>query len=262
MPEPKGGREGLIIPAKFDPKKHCGAKLRKKETVCMQLAGYGTEKMDPFKRCYLHGGLSGTMTTGAHSKAYGKRPATYRQSLRDQIEDLKNDPELLQLTEHIATLKAMIRRKRAIAEDTMDRYDEYMDAVALAAANTGTLPDTPAILFPVLPVEEIELLGKLVKQEYEMRYGKRHSIPVIELQSILVQIVSNFNKVATKYNIPEGAKREFAQLIAGTRTSSPLENPELVRQGVPRGALAPSNMPSFEDAIEDAMTEDYIDAAS
>lgn len=229
----------------------------------MKRAGEGTEAPgNPTKRCYLHGGIVTTHLQGGNrSKTYGdRRPSHMKIPLRVQIQEMKSNPELLSLTEHIATLRAIIQRKREITEERMDRYDEYMEAV-MASTATGQIPAVPEALFPDLPVGEIELLGKLVKQEYEMRYGRRHSIPVIELQAILVQIVGTFKDVSRKWGIPEGAAADFAHRLSNIKTSQPIEDPELVRRGVPRRDIAQplATVKSLDTALEDALHTDIID---
>jgi hypothetical protein len=241
MPEPNDGYEGITVPPGFDPLKNCGAKLRKKGKLCMNECGFRTEDLgNPLKRCYLHGGLT-PVKSGEFSKIVGGRvPAKNRVSLRDQIEEMRRSPDLLALDEQIAVLKAVIRRKVDIAEDSWDRYDAYLDACKIAAQTNGAMPD--ATMVPGLPHEEMSLLSKLVGQEYEMRFSKRFSVPLLEVQALVAQIVNAFNETATRYNISDEARRSFAVKIANLKTARVGEDAQLSRAGLGPVLEAPRSM--------------------
>lgn len=229
MPEPKSGRDGLTIPEKFDPFRHCGAKLRIKNTVCMKTAGERTPHPNE-GRCYLHGGISGTLKHGYKSKIYGKeRPGIMRQRLLDRIDELKSSPELLTLDTQIATLRAYIERQHEALGIRMDRYDDFMEIVA--AQDDGELPNVPPELFPLLETGHIETLAKLVKTEYEMKFARRFSVPIEEVGAIVMQIVAKFNKLADEYSLPPAARQRFAVMMSEIRTSRPMEDVALMRAG-------------------------------
>lgn len=248
MPEPASGRDGLMIPEHFDPLIHCGAKLRNKGTVCLKVAGVGTDHVNE-GRCYLHGGISGTLIHGYKSKIYGReRPAQLRARLRDRIEELKASPELLTLDTQIATLRAYIERQHDQLGIQMDKYDEFMEAVA--AQDDGTLPDLPPELFPLLDTGHMETLAKLVKTEYEMKFSRRFSVPIEEVGAIVMQIVTKFNKLADEYRLPQEARTRFAGMMAEIKTSRPMEDVALMRAG--RGAELHQIPQEIEEDYDDA----------
>lgn len=250
MPEPSSGRAGLQIPDNFDPLIHCGAKSRNKDKICMKPAGEGTPHLRE-GRCYLHGGLTPIVKDGSESKIYGRRrPQALKVRLADRIDELMHSEELLTLDRQIATLRAYIEREQELVGVQMDRYDDWMDDVRMAAITTGEMPPMPAGLFPSIDVSRVEALAKLVRTEYEMRFARKFSIPIEELGSIVVQIVNKFNKLADRYSLPQEAKSEFAAMLNDIRTSRPMEDVALMRAG--RGALATNGRdPKALDAPED-----------
>lgn len=236
MPMPDKKHTGLEIPEGFDPLKHCGAKLRGKNTVCMAPAGQGSSYPPDVRqnaRCYRHGGITGTLKTGSESKVLGKRrPGGLRIKFSDRIKLLKTDAKLLTLEDQIATLKAFIEVEQEALSDQMDAFDEYMQVVRDAAANGDEMPPMPAGLFPDLKTDKIETLARLIKIEYDMRFSRRFSIPVEEMGAILVQLVAKFGKIADRYNLPAAAKEDFAKEILELRTSRPIEDVALMRAGM------------------------------
>jgi len=255
MPDKK--HKGLSLPEGFDPKVHCGAKLRGKDIICMNEAGKGTSIPADLRqnaRCYLHGGITGTLKHGNESKIYGRRrEGALRTKFSDRIKALKTDAKLLTLEDQIATLKAYIEEEQLILSDNMDAYNLYMEAVRNAAEEGDEMPPMPAGLFPDMKTDKIETLAKLIKTEYDMRFSRRFSIPIEELGAILVQLVTKFNKVAEAYGLPAAAREAFAKEIMLLRTSRPVEDVALMRAGMGPGNVEQAQL--IEGTMREVGTE-------
>ena len=91
---------------------HCGATTRA-GTPCRRPAGWGTDHVGE-GRCKLHGGLN-PVKTGRYSRIKRAR-------VRELIDEFKQDPQPLDLTDEVLLLRALLT-------DFVERYDEMSDGI-------------------------------------------------------------------------------------------------------------------------------------
>jgi len=214
------------VPQKFDPEKHCGAKQRGRDGVCLMLAGMRTDHVG-VGRCFLHGGLT-PVIHGGSSKVYPRAP------IRDRIEEIKQSPDLLSLDDQIAYLRAIIERQMEVFCEQIEGFDfvvnKLNEAEAEGRIETDGAPLITADMFPKVDTALIDQLQKLVNVAYNMRFSKRFSVPVSELGSIIAQIKSAFDDVCARFNLPQEARAAFGERLMQINISRPFD-PQLARAG-------------------------------
>ena len=229
MPEPTNNV--LVVNPEFDPEYHCGGMTRSKST-CMNRAGFKTPHVGE-GRCYRHGGLGGRKKGGVIDMKVS------RATFEERVEKYQNDPELLTLDREIAMIKMVIDAQVAQFSEAYEDWVVIRDRLesGVPFAEGETVPELPPM--PSLSLSAMDSLNKLVRTAFEMKYARRHSIPIEELQSIIVQIATNFNKVLEivfdrirmgddPRRIVEGAKEEFIESLSTLRMSRPYD-PKLDR---------------------------------
>lgn len=205
---------------KFDPELHCGAKARN-GGECMQLAGAQTDH-PKMGRCKFHGGK-----TPVKHGLYSNLPRTL---LTDRIEALKRDPEALTVDSEMAIVRALLELQIEQMGVNMDQYtslqellqtvkpdsEEAMEAVESLARSAKRLDGDGVVTL-------INALGKLVKLSFEMRFARKHSIPVSELEIILEQIYQAFDVVSKRHGMSDAARSEFGEMIRNVNVSRPID---------------------------------------
>ncbi len=237
MPEPTN--KVTVINPNFDPDYHCGAKTRSGST-CMNRSGFKTPHVGE-GRCFRHGGLGGRKKGGVIDMKI------MRSTFEERVEEYQNDPELLTLDREIAIVKVIIDAKLAAYSEQYEdwlRVQEQLDD-PMFAPEDGSIPELPPI--PELSISELDQLNKLVRTAFEMKYARRHSIPIEELQSIIVQLAKNFNDVMEVVyrgiqggedarRVVEIAKEAFVQSLSELRMSRAYD-PKLDRAAGVRGGM-------------------------
>jgi hypothetical protein len=129
---------------------YCGAKTRNpmaQGPFCRQPAGKNTDHLGT-GRCWLHGGISGSLTHGRYSQVKTERIDKLVQEFIDDPNPLNTGPE--------------IAMARALLTDYINRYDLYTEA--LLAWYQSFLPGMPHALF----LESLEV----VLDRYTDHYGE------------------------------------------------------------------------------------------
>lgn len=207
------------IPDGFDPEKHCGAKTRGSKP-CMNTAGFKTDHLT-IGRCFLHGGISGTLKHGMRSEVVRQMP-----SLKEQMEQMKQSPDLLNLDDQIAFLRVLFDRQVDQAGLQFDKFDDVLNGIAelnLDPEDAETFKKSAAEMMPTVDTAIVGELVKIVKVAYEMRFARRFSIPISELAAVVEQIVYAFNQIAQKHGLSQDARVEFAELMQGLKLSRQMD---------------------------------------
>lgn len=217
MPMPLSEPTGAV-PSEFDPEKHCGAlrRINKEEpdsltTVCMRKAGVLNG------RCQYHGGRAKVRS------AASKSPAV-RQTIMERAIQIKNSDELLTLDNEIAVMKAIVETKfekyselQAAALIIIDKIEKgEMEGESAPALTLSDIDD-------MVDLSSLDVLNRMIKTAYDMRFSKRFSIPVSELESIIGQIKDSFVEVCQRFNVPPEAAVLFANRLSTLRLSRPVD---------------------------------------
>lgn len=131
--------------------KQCTAKTKRTGKQCRAYAVNNTDK------CRIHGGMT-PVKHGLYSKYTRTR-------LADRIEELRTDPLLVDLREHIAAITALTFEQLNQAGDNIDQE---------TAANLSTLLDR---------------LTKAIVRHHEVTFGKRYVLQVESVQALVLQVV-------------------------------------------------------------------------
>ena len=190
----------------------CGAKKRGSGdpgSTCNNTAGFKTDHVGE-GRCFLHGGAKGSGRPIIH----GRRSKKLK-SLRQEIDEAKRDPELLDVTEQIALLKVILNRQ-------IERQDDYDEAYAgsvsewLDRIETGDWEaEEPPVPAGFISGETVRLLVQVQKTAFDMRYQKRYSVSIEEVGHIVLGIAEEFQRIGKKYQLPAEAGSEFSTFIKG-----------------------------------------------
>lgn len=178
----------------FDPESDCGATTRN-GTPCTHGQGFRTDHVG-WGRCWLHGGKNQSSIT--HGQTRRSKQAT----LGERIDALLTDPDLLRVDKELALLK--------------DHVNEYIHEKEI----WDTLSDElkKKIPAPQVDLERIKLINVLTSTAFNMKFSNKFSIPISELQGIVVTIVNLFNTLVDKYNMPDAMKEELVLGLRGIRT--------------------------------------------
>ena len=204
----------------FDPDKHCGAKIPNQDRLCMQPKGFKTDHVGE-GRCKYHG--------GATPIVHGRYSKIERTSIVDKAAEYERDPDLLNIDREIAYLRAVWDRMVANHAQQVDSFEDFMEAIRTgddeAVAEMG---DTALDAFPSLNMEFFNHLVKAVRTSHEMRYAKKYSVPVEELNSIMLDMFQLINDVFVRWNIPQEARIEIANKLRTIRGHSMIEGSSTV----------------------------------
>lgn len=217
------------LPVGFDPDKHCGATRRNKGVACMLVKGQNTDHPGVGK-CYLHGGRTPIRGDGSRSIQLpkDKRLMTFDERVNAALKS----PDLLSLDQQIAQVKVILAIQN---EQTAKIFDQTLKAIDEGLFEDEN--DIPQIYTPDIDTAALETLNRLVRTAYEMKFSKRFSIPVTEVQRILLGVRDAFFAMAMKYNLPQEAKLEFAQRLRSLKVQAPAEDPQLLYAGGQRPQL-------------------------
>lgn len=189
----------------FDPTKHCGAKKKTGEGFCTHIAGERTDHVG-LGKCWLHG--------GATPVKHGLRSKVRKSALKDEIQSAKHSPELLSLDEQIAFLKVILNGLLENYEVQREEFNSYMELLEDADYDEDEIPAVrPSKPDIGAPIEVINTLNRVIKTAFDMRFTKRFSVPLSEVDVILAQIVTFFNEVCDAYGVSNQAKVEFAEKV-------------------------------------------------
>lgn len=133
----------------------CGAKRRRRDTVCKLPAGFRTDHPGQ-GRCYLHGGASKVTSTGRYSKII-------HHTLAEKLEELslceKNVMDLAPEAELLRTLVA----------DYINRYDDFVDALLAWYADGDTNQKPRRIMDLADCARMIESISRVVYRIHQMQ---------------------------------------------------------------------------------------------
>lgn len=203
-----------IIPDGFDPEKHCGAKKRKSDpsTVCMNVAGFKTTHVG-VGRCHLHGG-STPVKHGLYSKH------VQSQVLSEAIDEIRLDPALGALDDELSVVKALLQSRLDLYSEQLQDHERAMTLVREGVETDQHVPPAPSLDDLV---KLIDAINRLAGTNFNMKFARKYSIPITELEALLGQIASLFMSLCDRYGIGDDAKREFAEGVRDMRVSRPLD---------------------------------------
>lgn len=191
----------------------------------MMLAGTRTDHPGT-GRCFLHG--------GATPVKHGKNSKVVRQTIFERVESMQHDPKLLSLDKQLATMHILFEMQLRRFSAKAEGFDSIMVAIEQAIANgDATALEIPDSLLPNLDMETLDMMVKLAKTIYDMRFNKRFSMPLTQVQQLLLSLMDAFGRIAAKYRIPAEARAEFAREIRNLRAAgmSVAEDPQLAYAG-------------------------------
>ena len=148
----------------------------------------------------MHGGQS-----NGRPIEHGLYSERFRSSFLERVDQIREDPRLRQLDTEIAVAKAALERDIETYETDISTYDILFEAYLQDPKNVAA-PRAPHI-----NTEILETIGKLIKTDHEIVYGKRYSIPIRDVQVAFAQIQSVFDDVCKRFAIPDDAKAAFAK---------------------------------------------------
>ena len=202
MPLPvKYKLEDINVPANFDPLKHCGAYKAKGHTVCMAAAGMGTDHLG-VDRCKFHGGAS------------WKRRGAKADTLADRMDAVLNSPELLSVDRSIAFLQVWVEKQFELYGESLESWEQIREALS-SGTKDGEPPAITQDLFPKLDLSVLDQLMKMVNVAFNMKYNKKNSVSMQELNQLVGSIVTIFQRIAEKYRLPREAAIDFATELRG-----------------------------------------------
>lgn len=160
------------------------------------------------------------------------RDRAYGISLHERAEQIKQSDELLSLDKGIAYTEAYFEAQLATLNDQMEQYNRSCKILVDSGEfEEDELPDITS-MFPEFPIETFKALTQAKNTAFNMRFAKRFSVPITELQAFVRQISEIFIDVAKKYDIPNEAKIEFANRIrSDIKISKPMDDAQLVTAG-------------------------------
>ena len=204
------------VPASFNPTKNCGATIKVDKadpnsptTVCMNAAG----KING--RCKWHGG-------SLQARAGGQ---AVRETLLARASAIRNSDQLLTLDNEIAVVKAIIEQKFRMYDDLYSVANVLIDRIQSGDPSLdGEFPAiTPEDIDSMIDLKELDTLNRLIKTAYDMRFSKRFSVPITELESIMNQVAESFRDTVQRFGIPNEAVVYFANKIANLKLSRPVD---------------------------------------
>ena len=181
----------------FDPDVHCGG-LTREQLTCMRVAGSGTNHPG-VGRCDLHGGRHGgepipkSVTNNLPMKFTG---------LLARAKEIRDSEDLLVVDNEIAVTKAYFEAQVKGFEDAERYYYKTLKDIESgvydgAEGDDSVIPPPPAL--PELDLKTLDTMVRLVKLAYDMRFARRFSIPISELENVASQIRTAFIEVCEKY---------------------------------------------------------------
>jgi len=231
-------QSNVFLPDGFDESKHCGATSRRKtadgqQMACMALSGQGTDHPGQ-GRCKFHG--------GATPLIHGRASKVVRQTIIDRVSAMERDPKLLSLDRQLAALHIQFDMQLRAFAAQGEAYEEMMAIIeeALETGGADAQIDIPPGLLPKLDMETVDMMMKISKTIFEMRFSKRFSMPLTQVQQLLMGLMESFARICLKYSIPNDARAEFAKEIRNLRALGVVaEDPQLQYAG---GEAPPPSM--------------------
>ncbi len=208
------------LPPEFieNPERFCGRK-KGDGGPCMRIAGMGTDHPG-VGCCRFHStgrpiiGANGGKSMIAHSGP----------SLIKRMQQLKQDSTLYDLDNAIAYLQVLFERQIGANSEAFERYDLLKASLESGEmGDDGELEKDLRAVLPEIDLTIIEQLGKTIRTAYEMKFSRRFSITIPEMEHILGQIANSFNRLMDKYGVDPEAKREFAHAMLSLRTNKPID---------------------------------------
>lgn len=174
-------------------------------------------------RCYLHG--------GATPVVHGKNSKVVRETILERVSAMEQDPKLLSLDRQLAALHIVfdLQLKRFASE--AEGFEEIIEMIQNIAETGQDVTEIPETMVPKLDLETIDTMMKLAKTIYEMRFSKRFSMPITQVQQILMSLMDVFAKICLEYNIPNEARMKFANEIRNLRAVGTQDDPQLAYAG-------------------------------
>ncbi len=211
------------VDEQFNAKIHCGA-LNVHQMPCKQLAGYHTLHVGS-GRCIQHD-LRETADLKLSEEAQARlgtamsllpqRRAGAMRTFRTRVEAARDSDDLLTLDTEIAILKVVMEDELENYVNEKLEWQTMMQRIENGEYDQG---EEPQLVMPHVPLETLNTLQRLVKLAYDMRFAKRFSVPISELEAVVNQIRNAFVTMCQKYGIPDEAKIEFANELMSLRLS-------------------------------------------
>lgn len=232
-------QENVLLPKGFDENIHCGSTTRRidpetgQKVACMAKAGFGTDHIGQ-GRCKFHG--------GATPLIHGRESKVQRLTILDRVDQMARDPELISLDKTLAVLRVQFEMQMRQWASQGEAYEELMNIIEsqLEEGGVDAPIEIPESLMPKLDMATIDMMTKITRTIFEMRFSKRFSMPLTQVQQILLSLMDEFGRICMKYGIPNEARAEFAKQIRSLRAvGTPVDDPQL--------ALAGGEQPSYID---------------
>lgn len=185
----------------------CGAKLRNKDRICKNTAGFKTPHQGE-GRCYLHGGLT-PVRHGRYSKLNHSR-------LKGLLEELKqNDQDVLDLEPEAQLMRAMLIDYVNRYEDFVEQLETWYDAFNRDRAEDG-LPPIPKRI-PNLDDASalLESISRVVERIHKIKKDGAISLSLFRhlLQEMGVVVARHVSDETTLNNI----EQDWGKLSADPR---------------------------------------------
>ena len=189
----------------------CGAKKRgsgEPGEFCQNISGYKTEHVGS-GRCYYHGGATGSGRPVLHGK-YSKKLSLY-----DKIQEIKEDPQLLNADEPVALLRALLNEQIFKHDEASSQYTEALEKwLDDNEGNIEDFPDPPEPDQFVNP-ELIRLVVQAQKVAHDMRYQRRATMPIPQVGQMILSISEKAVDIMRRHRLPPEAEKELADHIRG-----------------------------------------------
>ena len=193
----------------------CGAKKRGSGDPgepCRNRAGYKTDHVGS-GRCYLHGGAKGSGRPPIHGLYSSKRDDL---TLAEEAERLRTDPDLLEMRDSAAVLKAVLNRQVQYHDERVEAfYEEAVDWALRYAADPETAGEQPKEPAPGehVSLDVIRQLTVVQKATHDILYQKNNSLPLIEVQRVLAEVADHFQQISKEFGFPEEAVMKFRDKV-------------------------------------------------
>jgi len=200
-------------PIKFDPEKHCGV-VKSKRPPCKQPKGYRTDHLGE-GACYLHGGKSGVIKTGLHSK--------YMKPLDSLIAECaaKSDMELLDLRPKLAVIEALYTA-------LVGRYDQDRRLLELFAETVS--PEFEAILTGT--TEQVGTAVTKLRQKYAQGGVTRPNVMldvtgIVQLVEVFGRMVERIKRIENRNSIAKRSVERMMRQVAEVVMEATKDHPEV-----------------------------------
>jgi hypothetical protein len=155
--------------------------------------------------------------------------------LKERAEAIRRGVDLLNIDDQVARVSAIVDMQWELYAMKVDNHFAVIEAleeigfgspesIAKWKEEHGEDSKPPSINwyyenFPQMALGDVEKLASMIKMSYDMKFAKRFSVPVEEVETMRAQIKVAFQRVAQRFNLPKEVTLAFIEEISAIRVS-------------------------------------------